>query len=299
MLPFPELPPLPPDQQAVASMYLRYPDVTQDGRLSVLAVPQGAGPVIWGALLADRPVSNAIAAQGIVPIMSRLIVEGGDDTLPVPPPVELRGAYQLAHTVDAAGAVDRILMNCWVDVRARRGRTNGPPPSGAGEPIRAGRCFIEHVFTRLFAPPAERKVLRLDLPGVPPVPPDRCEWRSPEALLALPPGALPLEPELRPDTASITFGLDHTDSNQHVNSMVYPALFIEAALRRLAELGQPTALLCRRIEVAYRKPCFAGDRVRVILRAFTHEGAHGAALALVQDGGEGRPYAAAQLLLAP
>lgn len=299
MLPFPDLPALPPDQRSVASMALRYSDVTQDGRLSVLAVPHGTGPAIWGTLLADRPVSDAIAAQGVIPILSRQIVEGGEGPISVASPVELRGAYQLAHTVDAAGAVDRIVMSFWLDVHAPRGRTSGPPPDGAGEPLRAGRCFVEHVFTRLFAPPEQRKVQRLDFPGVPPVPPDRYEWRPPEALLALPPGAEPLEPELRPDAARIAFGLDHSDSNQHVNSQVYPGLFIDAALRRLAELGRPTALLCRRIEIAYRKPCFAGDRVRVTLRAFTLGDAHGAALALVPDGAEGRPYATAQLLLAP
>lgn len=296
MLPFPELPTLPPDQQAVASMHLRYLDVTQDGRLSVLAIPHGSGPAIWGALLSERPVSDA---HGAVPIMCRMIIEGGDGPIPAAAPVEIRGAYQLAHTVDAAGEVDRILLNFWIDVHGRRGRTWGQPPPGAGEPLLAGRCFVQHVFTRLFAPPAERKVQRLDYPGVPPVPPDRCAWRAPEAVLELPPGAEPLEPELRPDAAPIAFGLDHTDSNQHVTSMAYPPLFIEAALRRLAALGQPTAQICRRIEIAYRKPCFAGDRVRVILRAFTLRGAHGAVLALVPDGGDARPYATAQLLLAP
>lgn len=299
MLPFPELPPLPNDQQAITAMHLRYLDVTQDGRLSVLAIPHGSGPAIWDALLAKRPVNDDASTQGAIPIMCRMIIEGGDGPIPVAAPVEVHGAYQLAHTVDAAGAVERILLNFWLDVHARRGRTWGPRRPGDGEPLRAGRCFVQHVFTRLFAAPAERKVLRLDHPGVPPVPPDRFEWRAPEAVLELPPGAEPLEPELRPDAAPIVFGLDQTDSNQHVTSMAYPPLFIEATLRRLAELGRPTALCCRRIEVAYRKPCFAGDRVRVILRAFTLRGAHGAALALVPDGGDARPYATAQLLLAP
>jgi len=299
MLPFPERPALPPDQQSVASMHLRYSDVSQDGRLNVLAVTHGTGPAIWGPLLAGRPITEAIAKRGAIPILSRLIIEGGEGPIPVAPPVELRGAYQLAHTADAAGAVERIVMNFWLDVRARRGRDHGQPTPGTGEPLLAGRCFCEHVFTRLFAPPAERKVLRLDFPGVPAVPPDRYEWRPLEELLALPAGAEPLEADLSLDPTGVVFGLDHTDSNQHVNSIVYPTLFIDAALRRLAALGRPTALHCRRLEIAYRKPCFAGDRVRVTLRAFTLGGAHGAALALMPEAGEGRPYAAAQLLLAP
>jgi hypothetical protein len=66
------------------------------------------------------------------------------------------------------------------------------------------------------------------------------------------------------------FGLDHTDSNQHVNSLVYPRLFAEAALRRLAELERPRRLLIRALDIAYRKPSFAGDRVRIHTRLFRH-----------------------------
>ena len=61
------------------------------------------------------------------------------------------------------------------------------------------------------------------------------------------------------DPTPLPLGLAHTDANQHVNSLVYPRLFEEAVLRRLATLGKPTALLTRRAEVAFRKPAFAGE----------------------------------------
>ena len=66
-----------------------------------------------------------------------------------------------------------------------------------------------------------------------------------------------------PDETLIVFGLVHTDSNQHVNSLVYMRLFEEAVLRRFAALGLPEPVLARRLEIAYRKPCFAGDRMHV------------------------------------
>ncbi|MEI8257677.1 MAG: hotdog domain-containing protein, partial [Deltaproteobacteria bacterium] len=98
------------------------------------------------------------------------------------------------------------------------------------------------------------------------------------AIIALPRDAEPLEPALRFESQVITFGLVHTDSNQHVNSLVYPRIFEEAALRRLAALGVRTPLLARALEIGYRKPCFAGDRLRLALQAYRlgeHYGAVG------------------------
>src|SRR6185369_14676109 len=93
-------------------------------------------------------------------------------------------------------------------------------------------------------------------------------WRGPEAALALPDDAIALDPQPILDDGTTVFGRDHTDSNQHVNSLVYTRLFIEAALRRLWDHGHKGPLLARSAEIAYRKPCFAGERVKVAVRAF-------------------------------
>jgi acyl-CoA thioesterase FadM len=79
------------------------------------------------------------------------------------------------------------------------------------------------------------------------------------------------------DPTPIAFGLAHTDSNQHVNSLVYPRLFEDAALRRFAALGKgKPAVLSRHVEAAFRKPCFAGETYAVALQAFTLDGKLGA-----------------------
>jgi hypothetical protein len=68
------------------------------------------------------------------------------------------------------------------------------------------------------------------------------------------------------------FTLDQTDSNQHVNSLVYIRLFHDAINRRLAAAGQPLLQVrSRAVDIAYRKPCFAGDKVRAQLRLFQHD----------------------------
>ncbi|EYF02214.1 Hypothetical protein CAP_7357 [Chondromyces apiculatus DSM 436] len=299
MFPYPEQPQLPPDQQSVASMTLRYSDVTQDGRMSVLAIPHGNSPALWDALLRDHPVSRALAAQGVLPIMSRLLVESGEGPLSASAVVDLRVAYQLAHTLGEDGDVERLVMLSWLTLHAPRGATHPPQPPGAGEPIQVGRCFAEHVFTRPFAPPAERKVLSFDVADMEPVPAARYTWQPPETLLHLPADAVPLDAELRADPTDIVFGLDHTDSNHHVNSLVYPQIFIDAALRRLGALVQSVPRRCHHLEVAYRKPSFAGERLRIHLRAFSFGGTFGASLVLAPHADIERPRVTARLLLAP
>lgn len=280
---FPEPPPS--AERASAPSALRYEDVSQDGRLMLLALPHAIGDVVWRTQLIHHPITR-LAHTGILPILSRFIVEGGKGPISVRRPLDARGCFQLAHTANESGAVDRLLVNMWVSLSGPIGRTNGPPPPRAGEPIEVGRVFAEHVFTRPFDPPATRKVLAFDTEGLPRLPPDRYEWRPAEVVLALPEGARPLDGALAPDDAFVAFGLNHTDSNQHVNSLVYPRLFQDAALRRFAAHGLPTGLLARRLEISYRKPFFAGDRARILLRAYQEGERLGAVGAFVPDGSD-------------
>jgi acyl-CoA thioesterase FadM len=207
-------------------------------------------------------------AEGVVPILTRLVIEGTPGPFAVQGRLTAHGAFELSHARGASGDVERIFLDMWADVTAPIGRTHGPPPERAGEVTTAGRIFAEHVFTRLFAPPAERKVTRFDAPGVEPLPPTQRETRALSAILELPPGAVPLDAALRADATPIVFGVTHTDSNQHVNSLVYPRLFEDAALRRFASHGKSTAVLARSIEIGFRKPCFAGETMRIALRAY-------------------------------
>jgi hypothetical protein len=275
---FPDEPEVPPSDRAEGESHLRYEDVSQDGRLMLLALPHTIGDIIWRKILNHHP-STKIAHSGVVPILTRFVLEGGGGPVSVGKPMHGRGCFQMAHTADAAGEVDRLLLNMWTSASAPRGRTYGPPPEGAGESIFVGRVFAEHVLTRLFAPPAERKVLQFG--GR--VPEARWSWRGLKEVLEPPPGAEPLDDALVADDGEVAFGLNHTDSNQHVNSLVYPRLFQEAALRRFAARGKMTHILARRLEVAYRKPCFAGQRVRIVLRAFADGDGLGAVGAFVSE----------------
>lgn len=271
MFRFPDEPDVADAQRTKAQSHVRYQDISQDGKLNLWALPHAIGEVVWQHLLVHQALYRKSQLAGIVPILTRMVMEGGGGPISVRRTLDAEGGFQLAHTVDERGQVNRLLLNTWANLGSLIGRMHGPPPPGAGEPVQVGRVFAEHVFTRLFAPPEARKVLRLDVEGLPAVPPTKLSWRRPEDLLTLPPGAQLLDTALAPDAAPTVFGLGHTDSNQHVNSLVYPKLFENAVLRRLHQHGRPLHVLANYAEVAYRKPCFAGECVRISLQAFVHE----------------------------
>ena len=224
---------------------------------------------MWREVLMHHEARAQLFGAGVAPILTRYVLENGDGPFAVDGPFEAEGSFDLAHGLGPSGEIDRIYLNMWVDVFAPIDRTNMPKPANAGERAVAGRMFAEHVFTRLFAPPDQRKVTSLALPGLPSVPPVRYDAPAPKRLLELPDGATWLDDALVVDDAPIVFGLRHTDSNQHVDSLVYMVLFEEACVRRFAKLGRGTRWLGRELSIAYRKPCFAGQTMRVVLRTFS------------------------------
>jgi len=273
---FPEMPDVPADRRAVGTVPLRFEDITQDGRLALEAMSPALGEVVWRKLLWPSDVIRALRDQGMVAILSRLVAHGGDGPFDTFHPIDASGTYAMGHVLDASGAVERIVIDMWIEATLPIGRNYGPPPDNARQRVRAGRMFGEHVLTRLFAPPDQRKVAHFEVNGAPMHGAARA-WTRPESIATLPPGAVALDAGLRVDPTPIAFGLAHTDSNQHVNSLVYPRLFEDAAMRRFLELGKlKPPVLARHVEAAFRKPCFAGEPYAVALQAFTLDGKLGA-----------------------
>ena len=290
-IPFPDAP---ADQRTTAKVELRYEDVDQDGLLKLESMPNAIAAVAWRGLLADHPLYTAGLGTGILPILNRLVLQGGEGPLSIVPPVEARGGFHLATARKPDGSVDRLMLTLFAELWGEVGHTHGSGPQGAGTRIQVGRALAEHVFTRPFGPPAERKVMALPEGAWPAVPEASHAWRSGEELGQIPDGATALEAEPATEAHGTVFGLVHTDSNLHVNSLVYPRLFEEGALRRLAALGRAPAGGSRQAELAFRKPCFAGDEARMRLQAFELGGAPGVAGTLLPPGG-GRPYCYARL----
>jgi hypothetical protein len=272
------IPPWPEgSERASAEIRIRYEDISQDGRLLLEVAPHGLGDAIWRTLMVKHPVASIMAKHRIVPVLSRIKLEGGDGPHSVAGGMEGTGTFQLARSKD------RIFLNMWCDLAAPVGHTYGPRPDAGAPKVMAARVFAEHIMTRLFAPPAERRVT--ELPGLG-VPEAEYDYQPPEQVVQIPEGARPLDDGFVLDPARLAFGLIHTDSNQHVNSLVYLRIFEEAVLRRLHALGKGGKLLSRRLDIAYRKPCFAGDVVRIGVRAYERDGVIGAVAVLAPEGPE-------------
>jgi len=251
------LPPVPDargyegDEPGRAELLPRYEDITQDGRFLLPAMMPGLGLAVWRTLLMHLPALDAFREQGILPILRRLVMvadaaHAGPFSVHVP--ITYVGRWRLAR--EKGGA--RLFVNMWLDAHAPVAHTLGPPPPKDAPRVRIGGLFAEHVITKPFAKrPEERKVTRLDVPGFPDVPEDEHVYEPGEALLTLP---------VTPETDAL-FGMIHTDSNQHVNSLVYPRMYEEALVRRHRD---PTRL-SRALDMRWRKPFFTGERALIAL----------------------------------
>lgn len=260
-VPTPAQPALPDDQRREDDVPLRFEDIAQDGRLMVGALGPLYGAVAWKGLIDQGPMAEAARAQGMLPILTRLVMTGGGGPFRPDRPLRVAGAYDLAHSVDEAGEVARLHLRIWARARGLTGHAYDLL-AASGDEQEAGHVYAEHVFTRPFAAPHERRVRSLDLPGLPPLPDTRHEPVAGRDLLGVPPDAIRLGPDCE---TTFHFSLGHTDSNQHVNSLVYPRLFEEAALRQLHAVGRPVDRLVRHADCFYRKPFFAGDEALVSL----------------------------------
>lgn len=299
LFPAPAAPAFPTDQATTNPLVPRYEDCTQDGRLNTLAIPPALA-TLWMSRQLQGSTTQRTRATGLIPLLTRLTVTSLDQPVRVTRAFEASCGYVLAHDRDASGAVSRLFMNVWADVR---GRPHVPAaarqPGGGRELVAAGHAFAEHTYTRPFGPPEERRVTSFaGIPGAPEVPENRYHQPAPASAGDAPDGATWLD-ELAPDPVDTRFLLDHSDANQHVNSLVYVRLWLDAVGRRLAAAGHTGPLRSRAFDIAYRKPSFVGERIRAHIRLFALGNLIGGAGFLAADGEDARPRCYVRALYGP
>ncbi|MGE0545757.1 MAG: hypothetical protein AB7R00_01780 [Kofleriaceae bacterium] len=290
--PAPPMPTFPEGQAATTTRNLRYEDLTQDGRI-VPSSLQASLPELWTAVLVRHPGQRAAVAAGIVPVLTRMTLCSFDQPIRIDRPLESSSGFQLCHEREH-GEVSRLFLNVWCEVRGTAGRIG--PRQTDRDAVTAGSMFAEHTFTKLFAPPDQRRVTRLGFEGYPEVP--EAQYAAPPATSPqeLPDGARWLD-ELAADPVDMWFTLDQTDSNQHVNSLVYVRMFGDAVQRRLAAGKQPLKIRTKAVEITYRKPSFVGECARAHVRLFEYQDQLGAAGFVAGDDGKPRSYI--RVLLGP
>ena len=299
VFPAPPQPVFAPDQTTTVERFPRYEDCTQDGGLITLAIPPALA-TLWQTVIARHPGAHNATAAGVLSLLTRLTISSLDQPIRVQRAVESTVGFELAHDRDAAGEVSRLFMNVWADVRGVPGRAGRDAPRPADRtPVLAGRAFAEHTFTRPFAPAGERKVTSFaGIAGYPELPEARYRPPAPASAAELPDGATWLD-ELAADPVETRFTLDQTDANQHVNSLVYVRCFLDAVQRRLAAGDHPARLRSREFDIAYRKPCFVGERVRAHLRMFALGDHLGGAGFIAAAGEEARPRCYVRVVFGP
>jgi hypothetical protein len=275
---------------------LRYDDLIQDGRIRLESAWLPTGRLLWGNPEVARVLKSMGA--GVTNVFSRVAMQASETRLEPRARLRTRVSFLFEHTLDASGAVDRLLFSTWLSGFAR---------GNDGVEYPAARAYGQRVFTRLSAPPGQHLVTSLPGFGDTGVPAHRATWEPATGLLTLPAGAEWLEPKPRLEPARVVFGLSHTDLNQHVNFLMYHRAIERAALARFVDLGVGARLVSREVVFGYRKPSFAGDVVRVALQAFRRGEAVGVVAALVDDDGGaeeratfrdfGSPRNVAQMLL--
>lgn len=239
----------------------RYEDVTQEGRLTLVSLPHVLGELVWPNVMSD-PETVAVAMDGVIPILTRMVLRSGDGPISAVQPLWGEAAWHRATVRDASGGVVRLVLAMEVNLSGREGLTLAPPDPEAPV-LHVGSVFAEHAYTRLFAPPSERRVLSLN--GR--TPEHDWEERRPEAVAPGPVEGAPRHQVQR------SFGVLHTDPNNHVNSLVYPRFFEEAAILLR---GRPEA--ATGLEVVWRKPFFAGETATIDQWVAPDGSVHGAFL---------------------
>ncbi len=267
-----DAPDVPESQRGAGLIQLRYEDIAQDGRPRLEVLAYGISVAVWQGPIKQLEV-DTIVTQGIIPILTRIVIEAHDGPLAVENPIDAVGCYEGAHSVGSTG--DRLYLNMWADMTAPIGRTILPGPSNAGTRVLAGRMYAEHVFTKPFAPKEQRRVRAAELAQFAGIPGRLIEARAYESVVDLS-GCRNCDGAFVAG-APVAFGVRHTDSNQHVNSLAYFAVFEDAVLAALASRKRNTQVMARAIEIAYRKPSFAGQvMVPCVRLADSDDGVHAA-----------------------
>ena len=256
----------------------RYEDISQDGHFRPLGLPHALGQLVWPALM-QLPASRPARDAGVLPILSRMILRRGAAPLSPIRPFFGEGIGHRATVRAPDGSVDRILLLMWARFEGRQGATH--EGGEGGDPILAGEVYAEHIFTRLFGEPGDRRVR--ELPDG--IPPGTWDWTPFEQV-----GAAAADWDRRHELIRpFRFGLTHTDPNFHVNSLVYPRVFEEVALECLADAGLPFGeMAVEEIELMWRKPFFSGDTTQVRATLYRAGGRSHMLGAFMDEGGSER-----------
>jgi len=226
---------------------VHFPDLTERLALRLAAVPRYTARSHFGPWLKIMTRPDFAGMTGIFMPLAYIELETSD--LPTTPnaAVRVRGESYLARTLRPDGEVRHL-------VRDGRHAVHG----AGGAPIASAR--LVNVFTRYDPDPARRRVVEL---------PAELGGSVPSRITEVP-GLDDLVPRgRRPDfeggAGTHVWHYGQTDPNRHVNGVAYLRVLEAWTADVLADAGQDVGrVFAQRARVAYRKPCFRGERYRCV-----------------------------------
>ena len=219
------------------------------------------------AVITDAFDLFGMGRRGIAPITHLVELSASGAPLALGRALELRYRIELFRARLPAGrggaARERLLLDQRIALHGFR-RSGGATAlgfdDGRGAPLEAGAFRLLQVFTRPFAPPAERQVLEVpeefralrEQPLAGPPPSLERLWAEPPGQRDVtPPGVLPL-PRV--------WGRGHTDINHHVTVAEYLRLLETSGVTLLHAAALPVAAhRTARLTCLFRRPFYAGD----------------------------------------
>ncbi|MCB0218350.1 MAG: hypothetical protein KDH09_01530 [Chrysiogenetes bacterium] len=249
-----------------------FDDITERYALKMTSLARMGAPVNWALFQKEVMPPHLRLKKGLAAIVYRQELEITDTPLQIQTPLKVLVKLQLGK--NGEGEDTRIIARSDVEVLGT--------PMGGGELVSAGRMMIDHVFTRLTAPPPERRVRAFDpeMDFSAPTPAREFDYLAPQALLDPPAGYEPLG-EAVCDGEPHVWPYGNTDPNLHIHMMDYVGFGATFATDQFARLGKPaTDYFFNRCSVVYRRPFFTGDPYHRRGRAFTLDGGAPTDLAL-------------------
>ena len=146
-------------QRGTTQLTLPYNHLCQDSRVKLAGLMSAVGQVGWERWQ-HSPLSHT-SADGVMPILSRVVIEASDASVEMGSNLRADGGYLVAHGPTPKPEDRRLYLNMYADVWGNSGRSHGERPDNAGSSVRIGRILTEHIFTRPFGPPGERPAERV------------------------------------------------------------------------------------------------------------------------------------------
>lgn len=226
---------------------IHFPDLTERLALRLAAVPRYTARSHFGPWLRILGRPDFTGLTGIFMPLAYVELESSDVATAPNAAVTVRGESYLARTLRPDGEVRHLV---------REGRH---VVHGAGDAVIASSRLV-NVFTRYHRDPAERRVAEL--------PANLGMGTVPARITEVPALADLVPPGRRPDfeaTSTHVWHYGQTDPNRHVNGVAYLRVLEAWTADVLADAGQDVSrVFAQRARIAYRKPCFRGERYRCV-----------------------------------